>query len=284
MAQDYNIQQTAIDPASIASYASLLSTVFANPTLFTPAYIKWQYADNPDGTIVGFNALADDKLAAHYVTQPLQAIIGGQKKKGLLSLNTATHPEHQGKGLFVKLADRTYQYATENGYDFVIGVANQNSVHGFTKKLGFQLVGQLHALLGMGKLPFSNDLNKFSYSRYWTPKALSWRLSNPNNQYGILKGHNIVITSATAYPGISATLGVFPGPDFDILPRKGTLSLLNLWIGANKDITSKTNLYFNIPNRLRPAPLYLIFKSLNNSISPLNFDDVYFQALDFDAY
>ena len=284
MAQEYNIQQTAVDQASIASYSSLLSSVFARPELFTRDYIKWQYVDNPDGTILGFNAFDGADLAAHYVTQPMQAMIGGQKKKGLLSLNTATHPAHQGKGLFVKLADRTYQYAAEQGYDFVIGVANQNSVHGFIKKLGFQLVGQLHALLGIGSLPYSDDLSKFFYSRYWTEEALSWRLSNPNNKYGLSVGHNIVISSATAYPAISTTLGVFKGSNYSASPQKKAFSLLNLWIGANKDITSQTNLYFNIPNRLRPAPLYLIFKSLNNNINPLNFDDVFFQALDFDAY
>ena len=284
MSQDYNIQQTAVDKGSIEGYSYLLSKVFNNPKLFNNEYLKWQYADNPDGPIVGFNAFSGDSLAAHYVTQPMQAVIDGQKKKGLLSLNTATHPDHQGKGLFVKLADRTYQYAADNGYDFVIGVANQNSVHGFTKKLGFQLVGQLHALLGMGNLPFSDDLSGFSYSRYWTPEALAWRLTNPNVNYGVSIGHNIVISSATAYPAIAATLGVFKGSGYNVSPQKAPFSLLNLWIGANKDITSETNLYFNIPNRLRPAPLYLIFKSLKDNISPLNFDDVYFQALDFDAY
>ena len=214
----------------------------------------------------------------------MQALIGGQKKKGLLSLNTATHSGHQGKGLFVKLADRTYQYAADNGYDFVIGVANQNSVHGFTKKLGFQLVGQLHALLGMGSLPFSEDMSKFSYSRYWTQEALSWRLNNPNSKYGVSTGNHITVSSPTAYPAIGATLGVFKGSEYSLSPIKAPFSLLNLWIGANRDITSKTNLYFNIPNKLRPAPLYLIFKSLHNNISPVNLDDVYFQALDFDAY
>jgi GNAT superfamily N-acetyltransferase len=284
VSQDYDIQQTAIDSASLSSYASLLSTVFHNPKLFTPAYIKWQYADNPDGAIVGFNAYKDKALAAHYAAQPMQAVISGEKKKGLLSLNTATHPQHQGKGLFVKLEDRTYQYAADTGYDFVIGVANQNSVHGFTKKLGFQLAGQLHALLGVGNLPFSKDISKFSYSRYWPPEALAWRIANPNNRYGVSNSHDIVISSATAYPAISATLGVFQGSKYQVAPQKKAFSLLNLWIGANKDITSKTNLYFNIPNRLRPAPLYLIFRSLNHNIGPLDFDDVYFQALDFDAY
>jgi GNAT superfamily N-acetyltransferase len=157
MAADYQIKQTAIDSVSIASYLSLLGDAFGKLELFTKEYIQWQYADNPDGNIVGFNAYDGETLAAHYVTQPMQAVVRGVEMKGLLSLNTATHPQHQGKGLFVKLANQTYSYAAEQGYDFVIGVANQNSVHGFTKKMGFQLVGQLHALLGIGALPYSSE-------------------------------------------------------------------------------------------------------------------------------
>lgn len=281
---DYQIRQTATDGASILSYASLLSEVFGKPELFTTDYVKWQYADNPDGAIVGFNAYAGETLAAHYVTQPMEAVIHGSRHSGLLSLNTATHPGHQGKGLFVKLADRTYQHAAEHGYDFVIGVANQNSVHGFTKKLGFQLVGQLHALLGIGTLPYTDDLSSFSYYKEWSPAALAWRLRNPVNTYGVSVDRSVTVSSATAYPLINATLGRFDKKKHDVKPSPASVSMLNLWLGVDRNITSKTNFYFNIPNRLRPAPLYLIFKPLKTGLGPLHFDDVYFQALDFDAY
>lgn len=281
---DYQIRQTTTDSVAIQTYASLLSEVFGKPELFTPGYIKWQYADNPDGVIVGFNAYAGDTLAAHYVTQPMESVISGQKCRGLLSLNTATHPGHQGKGLFVKLANQTYQHAADHGYDFVIGVANQNSVHGFTKKLGFQLVGQLHALLGMGSLPFASDLSGFSYYKEWSPEALAWRLRNPVGKYGVSAGRTMTVSSPTAYPLIQATLGRFDRSRYNVMSSPAPFSMLNLWIGADRNITSKTNFYFNIPNRLRPAPLYLIFKPLKSGLGPLHFDDVYFQALDFDAY
>lgn len=281
---DYQIRQTTTDGAGILGAASLLSEVFGKPELFTAEYVKWQYADNPDGAIVGFNAYDGETLAAHYVTQPMQAVIDGQKRRGLLSLNTATHPGHQGKGLFVKLADRTYQYAAEQGYDFIVGVANQNSVHGFTKKLGFQLAGQLHALLGMGTLPYTDDLSGYSYYKDWSPEALAWRLRNPVNKYGVSTAKAVTVSSATAYPAISATLGRFDKKGYQLNPCPASFSMLNLWIGVDRNITSKTNFYFNIPNRLRPAPLYLIFKPLKGGIGPLHFDDVYFQALDFDAY
>ena len=284
MGPDYQIIQTSTESGAITTYAALLAEVFNKPKLFTEAYIQWQYADNPDGKIVGFNAYKDDTLAAHYVAQPMQAMVGGRLCKGLLSLNTATIPAHQGKGLFVKLADKTYEYATAQGYDFVIGVANQNSVHGFIKKLGFQQVGQLHALLGVGALPDMGQSNEFAYSRYWTEAAMQWRLANPSHRYGVERDKAIVVSSATAYPAIQATLGIYGGADFNMPPRPSSFSLFNLWIGANRNLHAKAGLYFNIPHRLRPAPLYLIYKSLNNKNASLNFDDVCFQALDFDAY
>ena len=276
--------QTDIVKSCIAQYAALLAKVFSKPKLFTEAYIQWQYADNPDGTIVGFNAYALDTLVAHYVAQPMQAVIDGNMCKGLLSLNTATAPAHQGKGLFVKLAHKTYEYAASQGYEFVIGVANQNSVHGFIKKLGFQQVGQLHALLGVGSLGAAPDSKDFYYSKYWTAEAMQWRLSNPCNQYGITQGNFSIISCATTYPSIKATLGMYSSHDYPLSSRASAFSLFNIWIGANRQVSSRTPLYFNIPQRFRPAPLYLIYKSLNNKNASLNFDDVCFQALDFDAY
>lgn len=59
--------------------------------------------------------------------------------------------------------------------------------------------------------------------------------------------------------------------------------MLNLCNMINKGSTYQTNLYFNVPNRLRIAPLYLISGYLNNNISTLVFDDVSFQSFDFDA-
>jgi GNAT superfamily N-acetyltransferase len=284
MSEDYDIVQVGTERNDLRPCGQLLADVFGRHSLFTTDYIKWQYADNPDGSIVGYNALSGRQLAAHYVTQPLQAMIGGSLKRGLLSLNTVTHPAHQGKGLFVNLAERTYKLAADMGYSFVIGVANQNSVHGFIKRLGFTQVGQLHALLGIGVLPFSSDMNKFAYSRHWTQEALSWRLQNPSAKYGVSIGKQIKVSSPTAYPGIKATVGVFDSAAYKLERKGSSPALMNLWIGANRDISNGARAYFNIPLRWRPAPLYLIFKPLEQGLVVPKFDDVFFQALDFDAY
>ena len=180
----YDIRQIDLSEPSLQSYHRLLTEVFPTAAAqFTPAYLTWQYVRNPAGPAVGFNAFSGETLAAHYVTLPIRVQLDGRACKGLLSLNTATHPQHQGKGLFTKLADATYQYAASQGYELVVGVANANSTPGFTRKLGFQLVSPLEARLGVGALPSQDPRFTSEFEVLWDRELLAWRLANPSRAY-----------------------------------------------------------------------------------------------------
>src|SRR2546430_14155743 len=117
----YEFRRVDTDNFANTNHAKFLAEVFKNPWLFTSQFIQWQYADNPAGKIVGYNAMVGDLIAAHYVAQPFYAKLNGETYKAILSLNTATHKEHRGKGLFTKLADQTYTTAANEGFAFVIG-------------------------------------------------------------------------------------------------------------------------------------------------------------------
>src|SRR6267142_6002474 len=97
---DYEFFPVNTDSKSLQEIAELLRITFPKSTKFTEKFLEWEYRDNPDGKIVGYNAYFDRKLVAHYVLQPMLALVNGKTEKGLLSLNTATHPDHQGKKLF----------------------------------------------------------------------------------------------------------------------------------------------------------------------------------------
>jgi len=75
--------------------------------------------------------------AAYYGVFPCRASIGGNAYLCAQSGDTMTHPNHRGKGLFIKLAKMTYELARENGIKFVYGFPNDNSLPGFEKKLGW---------------------------------------------------------------------------------------------------------------------------------------------------
>jgi GNAT superfamily N-acetyltransferase len=281
----YDFSRVAVDNTSNGLHARLLAEVFEKPDLFTSEFIKWQYADNPAGCIVGFNALAGDVIAAHYVAQPFYATLNGQKCKGLLSLNTATDINHRGKGLFTKLAEQTYSAAASEGYDFVIGVANQNSVHGFIKKLGFQLVGQLLAKLGFGAVPAIKESIPVYYQRDWDPESLSWRLANPSARYHSLnrKGTRTVFAKTHA-PFIKAHLIAVDEAQLQQELAKQPFSPLTLYIGIDAGIDFKRRAFVDVPTRFRSSPLNLIFKPLQRSAERLDYGTIRFQLIDFDAY
>lgn len=286
MTDEYQTRPLDLSGEGLRDCARLLNRVFPHASHLTEKYLDWQYVRNPDGRAIGFNAYQGDMLAAHYVTIPVRARLGGNRRTGGLSLNTATHPDHQGKKLFTLLAEKTYEAAALAGHDFVVGVANANSTPGFTRKLGFQLVGALDARLGIGRPSRESPREAEAFERMWDRASLAWRLANPSKGYRVRTNDSRCrVDAATERPGIKALMGEF---DREIEPG-GTgrddlgFRPLTLWMGIDPSVRWSRSLYFDIPRRFRLSPLNLIFRPLASSLS-LRREQVRFQALDFDPY
>jgi GNAT superfamily N-acetyltransferase len=264
--------------ARLRSAAALLRTTFGDEARYTETYLRWQYADNPDGQAVGFDAYIGEVPVAHYVALPLRASVLGRSARGLLSLNTATAPAHQGKGLFTRLAMATYARGRELGYDFVIGVANANSTPGFVRKLGFQLVCPLDVRVGIGRPRYETN-EAVEFHRTWSDEALRWRLANPVAAYALRDG---ALWADAHIPGISMYLGKAAAG----MPRLSggpSLRPLTGWIGAAPNLRW-LGLSLPVPQRLRPSPLNFIFLDLGKAGNRLDPSRIFFEALDFDAY
>lgn len=270
---DYTIKKVNIDDNSLAEITTLLNLCFPKSVdIETKEYIKWEYLDNPDGHVEGFNAYFGQLLAAHYATIPIRMLINGLERKGLLSLNTATHPEHRGKGLFVKLAQQTYDYAKENRYDYVIGVANANSTHGFVKYLGFDLICPLTFRVGFG-LNIQNDKD-FTYKRYWDSDLLKWRMKCPSYKY--YKGGNTIV-SPILY-GAKKIVKL----DTESQLKRLWFRPLNLYVGLGADLNK--GYYFKLPKFIKHSPFNLIFKDLTEGQLPkIKPDNIWFELIDFDV-
>ena len=280
----YDFKQVKVDNKSIKDVASLLSQVFTTTDKFTAEFIEWQYAKNPNGAIVGFNAFAGEELAAHYVTQPVEVELKGEKVRGLLSLNTATHPNHRGKKLFTKLAELTYEYAKNNGYKFVYGVANDNSTHGFIKKLGFQMVSPLTTKIGFGKIMHKPTVIDYDFKRVWTKEDLRWRLDNPSLKYYINKNQIIVPTGKV---GLNATIYNLDDKqriENTLIENFKGLNILKLNVGLDHSIDWKNAFYFDVPKRFKSSPLNLIFKDLSDKEITIDPEKIKFEIIDFDGY
>jgi len=277
---DFKVVQT--DYNSINEIVSLLNEVFPNLKSLNAEYIKWQYELNPIGKVVGYNAYMGKQLVSHYVTLPIVAKLFNNEVKGLLSLNTATHKQHQGKKLFTTLAHMTYSYGVDLGYNFVIGVANANSTHGFEKKLGFHNIGPLEAKIGIGQISIKNSCKELDFFRVWNEELLQWRLNNPIFQYKIV--NNRIYAPINKY-GIFAIMSLdkFKNQYF----QSNCINIFNpfkLFIGIDNMIDWKKSLYFDVPKKFRPSPLNLIFKDLSNKNIIIDKKNIKFNLIDFDAY
>ena len=273
--EDYRIEQVKVDDTSLQEILQLMLLAFeGHSEKFCLEYLKWQYADNPVGTIVGFNAYKENELAAHYVAMPIYMNINGQKTLGLLSLNTATHPDHQGKRLFTTLADRTYQYAAKNGYKFVIGVANAQSTHGFIKNLGFKLIGPLTFKVGVGLDLYQRK--DYTFTRFWDKEIIDWRLKNPSMEY--YKNGDVIVSPIK--PGFKKL--VCHDKDGLVSLKKLHCRPFNLYIGFGADLNK--GCYCGIPKFIEHSPFNLIFRDLTGgSLPEVTKDNILFELIDFDV-
>lgn len=276
-----------VHPESIQNYAGLLRTCFPSASQMCKSYLGWLYEDNPAGNVIGFDAFERGRLIAHYAAIPTNLEISGTRVRGLLSLNTATHPAFQGQGLFTKLANLTYDFAASEGFSCVFGVANAKSTFGFTQKLGFQLVSPLLAMVGLGGLNpnWENVRNNVSFQRVWSTQELRWRSLNPTNRLYIdCLNHNVVsIRMKTGWPLLQAYGEIPLDFGFKGVKRKNW-SGLNLFIGLFPEGSCHYQYFVQIPEKLKPSPLNFIYKDITGSGQSLDVRKILFSVADFDAY
>ena len=271
---DYFFKPTSANDDSLKAVLDLLIMVFPKADKFTYEFIKWQYKDNPNGEVVGYDAYADDVLAAHYATIPVVMNIYGKERKGLLSLNTATHPDHRGKRLFSVLAEKTIELAKELGYEFVIGAANANSTHGFLKNLGFYLISPLDVKIGIGNYQIKSDVK---CRVTWSEEAYKWRSSNPSYPY--YTNDNLLFANKAT--GVKVTVKRLSKKEAENTRNKGVgiLHPLNLYVGLGR----VGGCYVDVPKFIERSPFNLIFRDLTGDIPTINKEDIAFELFDYDV-
>lgn len=246
---------------------------------FSFEYLKWQYLENPNGKVVAYNAYTQDgKIAAHYATIPVVMLIDNQKVPGLLSLNTATHPDHRGKRLFTDLAQLTYDYGKEQGRKFVIGVANANSTHGFLKYLGFYLIAPLEVKVGLGS-PYRQDSTEKKHHIYYDETTMRWRLRCPFYSYSLRKG---VVYGDLDKPLFHTAVTMIPKQlAMHEFVSKNVFLLFTLYIGLGYRLKSS---FFTLPKFIKRSPFNLIFKDMSDgSLPEMTPDNIAFQLIDYDV-
>lgn len=276
-------------PALLEAYEALFAACFPDAGHLRSAYLAWLYRDNPAGSVVGVDAWDGARLAAHYACVPARARLDGADRRVLLSLNTATHPDYQGRGLFTRLAEATYDAGARDGHVLVYGVANANSTPGFLRKLGFSSAGQLDARVGVGRIDAVGVAaqGEPAFARQWPAADLAWRQSNPVRRWqsARLRDGSLAAWTPTGTAGISAWSELGADDARSDAMDAGATPWLRLHLGMRPAGARRgRGLWSDVPARFRSSPLNLIFRALQPGTPIPPADAVRFNAIDFDAF
>jgi hypothetical protein len=283
MSEDCEFRLFDLSDSELEAASQLLRGVFRHAPYLTPRYLKWQYVDNPDGRAVGCNAWIDGRIVGHCASLPMRAMVEGREKRGVLFLNTAAEQGRWGRKITQGNSDRLFEEAARQGYSFCIAVGNAYSTKPLLTR--FAMMGPLDARIGLGRPRRRQVSSDPSFARSWSEEALRWRLANPERPYSVRTSDGALsVTAPTGWPGVRAIL--HDGPNIWRLADRGPAvrAPLGLWLGLDPAVDWEPSLYLDIPGRLRPSPLNLVYKDLSGGAFLPDPDRTVFRAIDFDPF
>lgn len=97
----------------------------------------WRFRSGPAGPGVITVAVEGQRIVGQYALQPTPLLVGGECVSGAQSLDTMTHPDFRGQGMFVALARACMDDAAHRGIEALYGFPNASSFPGFVRRLGW---------------------------------------------------------------------------------------------------------------------------------------------------
>ena len=102
----------------------------------------WKHDHNAFGPSPTWVALDGDRIVGLRAFMRWEFLRGGVVLRAVRAVDTATHPDYQGKGLFTALTMRGLAEMRSDGVDFVFNSPNSQSRPGYLK-MGWQVVGRV---------------------------------------------------------------------------------------------------------------------------------------------
>lgn len=105
-------------------------------------YWQWKHIDNPFGKSPVLLAFDKDLLVGIRAFMPWQWRSGDTVHTSVRAVDTATHPDYQGKGIFKKLTLQLLEHCKNKEYRFVFNTPNDKSKPGYLK-MGWKEAGRV---------------------------------------------------------------------------------------------------------------------------------------------
>lgn len=126
------------------------------------AYWSWKHIENPFGSSPVMVATEGQQLIGVRAFMNWRWENEGKVLSAIRAVDTATHPDYQGKGIFKGLTLKLLERCREQGVDFVFNTPNQQSKPGYLK-MGWVEAGKMPVTMSI-KRPLALMKNKLNTS------------------------------------------------------------------------------------------------------------------------
>jgi GNAT superfamily N-acetyltransferase len=103
---------------------------------------RWKHLDNAFGRSPMWVGTIGSEIVGFRAFMRWRFQLDGGQVEAVRAVDTATHPAHQGKGIFTKLTLQALQELQAEGVGFVFNTPNDQSRPGYLK-MGWRLIGRL---------------------------------------------------------------------------------------------------------------------------------------------
>ena len=106
------------------------------------SFFRWKHYESPFGPSPAWVALVGDRVVGFRVWLRWRFVQSGEQWEAVRAVDTATHPDFQGRGIFRRLTMQSIECLRERDVAHVFNTPNDNSRPGYLK-MGWEQVGEL---------------------------------------------------------------------------------------------------------------------------------------------
>lgn len=140
------------DPADETPVLELLGASLGwQPDDLHARLFAWKHQQNPFGTSPAWVATVDGEIVGFRTFLRWEFVIDGEPVRAVRAVDTATHPDHRGRGVFAGLTEHALDGLRGDGVAFVFNTPNDQSRPGYLK-MGWRPVRRLAVLARPGSL------------------------------------------------------------------------------------------------------------------------------------
>jgi GNAT superfamily N-acetyltransferase len=111
---------------------------------------RWKHLENPFGPSPSWVACEGERIIGFRTFLRWQFVRDGSVIRAARAVDTATHPDHQGRGIFTKLTRLALDDLRAEGVQMIFNTPNDKSRPGYLK-MGWTEVGRVPTRVGVGR-------------------------------------------------------------------------------------------------------------------------------------